>query len=216
MRCTASKSPGSQTSCPHYRLLRYDLSLKLLLIEQLALKHRGNKQQSQRIIVFVASPIEDSQQHLVRLARKMKKNNVAVDIINFGEEAVNTAKLEAFIEAIGPETSHLVTIPPGAYLLSDMVLSSPILMGEDGAPPPGMMGAMGGDASGFEFGIDPSMDPELALALRMSLDEENARQAAEAQRLQREAEASNLPTVPEESERKDEGHDGADNMEIDK
>ena len=149
----------------------------------------------------------------------MKKNNISIDIVNFGEQAINTSKLEAFMEAVGPETSHLVTISPGAYLLSDMLLSSPILMGEDGAPPPGLVPGMGGDASGFEFGIDPSLDPELALALRMSLEEENARQQAEAQRASREAEGSNLPTVPEESDRRDEngeGQSGTDNMQIDR
>jgi len=57
------------------------------------------------------------------------------------------------------------------------------------------------------------------LALRMSLEEETARQQAEAQRTAREAEGSNLATVPEESEKKDgdgEGEGGADNMEIDR
>ena len=34
------------------------------------------------------------------LAKKLKKNNVAVDIINFGEEDVNEAKLDAFIKAV--------------------------------------------------------------------------------------------------------------------
>lgn len=148
----------------------------------------------------------------------MKKNNISIDVVNFGEEAVNTSKLEAVVEAIGPETSHLVTIPPGSYLLSDMILSSPILMGEDGVPPPGL-GAIGGDSSGFEFDIDPNLDPELALALRMSLEEENARQQAEALRQAREAERSNLPSVPEESDSKDEsgeGQGGTDSMQIDK
>ena len=90
-------------------------------------------------------------------------------------------------------------------------------MGEDGAPPPGLSAGMGGNASGFEFGIDPNLDPELALALRMSLEEETARQEAEAQRAARE-EGPNLATVPEESEKKDgdqEGEGGGDNMEID-
>jgi 26S proteasome regulatory subunit N10 len=149
----------------------------------------------------------------------MKKNNISIDIINFGEELANTSKLEDFMGAIGTETSHLVTIPPGPYLLSDMLLSSSILEGEDGAPPPGLAAGMGGDASGFEFGIDPSMDPELALALRMSLEEENARQQAEAQRAAREAESEALPTVPEESEKKDgegDGQGGTDNMQIDR
>ena len=146
----------------------------------------------------------------------MKKNNVSIDVVNFGEEAVNTSKLEAFIEAIGTDTSHLVTIPPGAYLLSDMLISSPILAGEDGAPPPGM-GGMGGDASGFEFGIDPSLDPELALALRMSLEEETARQQAEEQRTAREAAAQEgqMDTVAEGDENQDgngEGTTGGDSM----
>jgi len=149
----------------------------------------------------------------------MKKNNVSIDIINFGEEALNTSKLEAFRDALGAESSHLVTISPGSYLLSDMILSSPVLVGEDGAPPPGlgaMMGA-GGDGDGFEFGIDPNLDPELALALRMSLEEENARQAAEAARLAREAEMEGLDTVPEEDEKDGhDGHEGGDNMQIDK
>ena len=150
----------------------------------------------------------------------MKKNNISIDIVNFGEEALNTSKLESFMEAIGTETSHLVTIPPGAYLLSDMLLSSPILMGEDGAPPPGIAAGMGGDSSGYEFGIDPNLDPELALALRMSLEEENARQEAEAQRASREADGS-LDAVPEEGDgdRRDEheeGQGGTDNMQIDK
>lgn len=187
---------------------------------QLALKHRQNKLQKQRIIVFIASPIEDSQQDLVKLARKMKKNNISVDIINFGEETVNTSKLEAFMDAIGTDTSHLVTIPPGPYLLSDMILSSPILAGEDGAPPPGMMGNMGADTNGFEFGIDPTLDPELALALRMSLEEEQARQAAEAQRQARETGGGEgLPTVPEESADKKDGDgdgQGGGNMQIDR
>ena len=44
--------------------------------------------------------METEERTLVRLAKKMKKNNVAVDIINFGEEAQNTAKLEAFINNV--------------------------------------------------------------------------------------------------------------------
>ena len=52
--------------------------------------------------------------------------------------------------------SHLVTVPPGP-LLSEALMSSPVVVGEDGsgAPPAGM--------AGFEFGIDPNEDPELAL-----------------------------------------------------
>lgn len=51
--------------------------------------------------------------------------------------------------------SHLVTAHPGP-LLSDILLSSPILTDEEGAP----LAPLG---QGFEFGIDPTEDPELAM-----------------------------------------------------
>ncbi|KAI9282729.1 hypothetical protein BY458DRAFT_130199 [Sporodiniella umbellata] len=150
--------------------------LTSIQIAQLALKHRQNRNQHQRIIVFVASPLETDEKTLVKLAKKLKKNNVAVDIINFGEEAENTSRLEAFINNVNSnDNSHLVTIPPGPHILSDMLISTPIIQGEDGAS--NFAGSSGGD---FEFGVDPSLDPELALALRISLEEEKARQEAEA------------------------------------
>ena len=49
---------------------------------------------------------------------------------------------------------HLVTVPPGP-LLSDALISSPILQGEDGAAP--------GMEYASEYGFDPNSDPELAL-----------------------------------------------------
>ena len=67
---------------------------------QLALKHRQNKTQQQRIIIFVGSPIVTEDSQLVNLGKRLKKNNVAVDIINFGEESFNTEKLEAFRKAV--------------------------------------------------------------------------------------------------------------------
>ena len=54
-------------------------------------------------------------------------------------------------------SSHLVSVPPGPHILSDVLLSSTVVAGENGAP-------VGG--AGFEFGVDPSMDPELALVRR--------------------------------------------------
>ncbi|RIA78954.1 hypothetical protein C1645_702433 [Glomus cerebriforme] len=149
----------------------------VIQVAQLALKHRQNKNQRQRIVVFVGSPIETDEKTLVKLAKKVKKNSVAVDIINFGEEAENTAKLEAFISAVNSgDNSHIVTIPPGPHILSDILISSPIITGEDGVP----AGFTAGGGSNFEFGVDPNLDPELALALRISLEEEKARQEAEA------------------------------------
>lgn len=82
-------------------------------------------------------------------------------LFNFLKE-VNTEKLTAFINTLNGKEgtgSHLVTVPPGPSL-ADALLSSPILAGEGGS-------MMGLGASDFEFGVDPSADPELALVSDM-------------------------------------------------
>jgi len=101
---------------------------------------------------------------------------------------------------------HYLAVPPGPHLLSSVVLNSPVLASDRGIPdeltavPGGGVGApSGGGTSQFEFGVDPTLDPELAMvrfyspsssfqtknstmlykqALRMSMEEEAARQAA--------------------------------------
>lgn len=157
-------------------------------IAQLALKHRENKNLRQRIIVFVGSPLQGQgadEREMVKLAKRLKKNNVAVDFVAFGdgvEEETNV--LKAFVDnTANSDNSHLVSIPPGTHLLSDVIISSPILSEDRGIPPEAMgdVGASGSGGANFEFGVDPSLDPELALALRMSMEEEQARQAAEEQ-----------------------------------
>lgn len=220
----------------------------MLIVLQLALKHRQNKSQRQRIIVFTCSPIDEDEKNLVKLARKMKKNNVSIDFIAFGDlDPENTKKLEAFNENIkGGDGSHLEIIPPGPSLLSDHIISTPILAGDGVAPRGGENGGdAGGDAGGggFDFGVDPSADPELALALRMSMEEEKARQekdgksgeaakepmlegipeeggSSESQPLlNADGEASGSADAPvskpEVEEKKDKEHQGMDKMETD-
>uniref|UniRef100_A0A3Q3AEA5 26S proteasome non-ATPase regulatory subunit 4 n=1 Tax=Kryptolebias marmoratus TaxID=37003 RepID=A0A3Q3AEA5_KRYMA len=146
-------------------------------VAHLALKHRQGKNHKMRIIAFVGSPVEDMEKDLVKMAKRLKKEKVNVDIINFGEEEFNTEKLTAFINTLNGKEgtgSHLVTVPPGPSL-ADALLSSPILAGEGGS-------MMGLGASDFEFGVDPSADPELALALRVSMEEQRQRQEEEARR----------------------------------
>lgn len=164
-------------------------------VAHLALKHRQGKNHKMRIVAFVGSPVEDNEKDLVKLAKRLKKEKVNVDVINFGEEEVNTEKLTAFVNTLNGKEgtgSHLVTVPPGPSL-ADALLSSPILAGEGGT----MMGA-----SDFEFGVDPSADPELALALRVSMEEQRQRQEEEARRAaaQSAAEAGIPTSTADESE----------------
>jgi 26S proteasome regulatory subunit N10 len=172
---------------------------------QLALKHRQNKSQRARIIVFVCSPIEEGERELVVLAKKMKKSTISVDFVLFGDmDEENQAKLEAFNREIKGTTdsSHLVVIPPSSKLLSDQLVSTPIMLGEGAAPSAGAMGGEGGGGASedFPFGVDPSMDPELALALRMSMEEEKARQEKKARDEAAAAGTSGLESVKEEGE----------------
>ncbi|KAF9633676.1 von Willebrand factor type A [Lasiodiplodia theobromae] len=172
-------------------------------IAALALKHRQNKSQRQRIIVFTCSALPEDEKSLVKLAKRMKKNNINVDIIAFGDLAPeNVKKLEAFNENVkGGDGSHLAIIPPSSNLLSDAIVTTPIIGGE-AAPGGGAggAGAQGGEGGGqeWEFGVDPSMDPELALALRMSYEEEKARQERERKAQESKEGKSELEGIAEE------------------
>lgn len=148
-------------------------------IAHLVLKHRQGKNHKMRIVVFVGSPIETDSKELSKLAKRLKKEKVNVDIVNFGEDNMNTEKLSTFINTLNGKDgsgSHLVTVPPGPHL-SDALISSPVIQGEDGTGGIGLSG-MGS----FEFGFDPNDDPELALALRVSMEEQRQRQEDEARR----------------------------------
>ncbi|GAA5986810.1 hypothetical protein JCM10908_000906 [Rhodotorula pacifica] len=169
-------------------------------VAQLALKHRQNKNQRQRIIVLVCSPVKDNQAALVKLGKKLKKNNVALDIVSFGTPDIdlsipslpsassssaaasapetNDTKLAALVEATSSsDNSHFLSVEPGPALLSERIGSSPILRSADVGDDMESGGGGGGGGSD-EYGVDPNLDPELAMALRMSLEEERARQAA--------------------------------------
>ncbi|KAK7017996.1 proteasome regulatory particle base subunit rpn10 [Paramarasmius palmivorus] len=166
-----------------------------IAVAQLALKHRENKNLRQRIIVFVGSPLDGpaaDEKGMVKLAKKLKKNNVAVDIVCFGDgieepDAEGKTVLKSFVEAANSgDNSHYVAVPPGSALISDVLITSPILSEDRSASIPAELGGTGGggpsastsNANDFEFGVDPSLDPELAMALRLSMQEAQAREAA--------------------------------------
>jgi 26S proteasome regulatory subunit N10 len=65
----------------------------------------------------------------------------------------------------------LVTVPLGPSL-ANALISSPILDGEGD-----VMLDLG--ASDFKFGVGPSVDPELALALHVSIEEQRQQQEEE-------------------------------------
>ncbi|XP_014519216.1 26S proteasome non-ATPase regulatory subunit 4 homolog isoform X3 [Vigna radiata var. radiata] len=185
---TPTSDLGKILACMHGLETGGEMNLAAgIQVAQLALKHRQNKKQQQRIIVFAGSPIKHEKKMLEMIGRKLKKNSVALDIVNFGEEDEGKSeKLEALLAAVNNnDTSHIVHVPSGPNALSDVLISTPIFTG-DGEGGSGFAAAAAaaaaGGVSGFEFGVDPNLDPELALALRVSMEEERARQEAAAKK----------------------------------
>jgi hypothetical protein len=53
-----------------------------------------------RIVAFVGSPVASEEKELVKLAKKLKKEKVNVDIVSFGEDYINSDVLTTFINTL--------------------------------------------------------------------------------------------------------------------
>lgn len=156
-------------------------------IAQLSLKHRQNKNQKQRIVVFVGSPIEGLEaRDLTKLGKQLRKNDVAIDCISFGHPE-NVPLLQNLVDNCNKGgNSHLIEVQYGMNI-ADTLITSPIVAydsgmggevpadGEGAAAPSTGGGAGAGSGGGGQFaeygGVDPNLDPELAMAIRISLEE---------------------------------------------
>lgn len=133
-------------------------------------------------MAFLGSPLALGREECLALHLALRKNNIALDLVSFGPVTENDGLVETLVWGEDVEAgqaamegnedaSHLLRILPGQGSIVEAVASSAVVRGEGAA---GGSGAQGG----FEFGVDPEMDPELALALKLSMEEEQARQAA--------------------------------------
>uniref|UniRef100_A0A1I7UG67 26S proteasome non-ATPase regulatory subunit 4 n=1 Tax=Caenorhabditis tropicalis TaxID=1561998 RepID=A0A1I7UG67_9PELO len=148
-------------------------------IAHLALKHRQNRNHKMRVVLFIGSPLEDiDTAELTKIGKKMKKEKVLCDVIMFGDNDTDGhEKFSSFVDTLNGKEgtgSSLVVVPTGASL-TDALLQSSVCKNEDGQA---AFGAGGGADNAF--GMDVDNDPDLALALRVSMEEERARQAAAA------------------------------------
>lgn len=152
--------------------------LTAVQIAELALKHRKNKNGGQRIVVFVGSPIIETIEKMLKVGKLLKKNGIAVDVINFGQIDENQEKLLEFVNAVNSnDNSHLINVPAGLSP-ADAVISSPLM--QDSPFAAAGVGAGGAGRGNFDDfgGVDPEMDPELAMALRISTEEARAQEEA--------------------------------------
>mmetsp|Transcript_1770 Transcript_1770/g.3818 ORF Transcript_1770/g.3818 Transcript_1770/m.3818 type:complete len:338 (-) Transcript_1770:37-1050(-) len=158
-----------------------------LQIAALALKNRPNRSQDQRIVVFLCSPADADIEKLRGLGATFKRNSVKIDIVSFGYQE-NDAALSALFEAVNSGgTSHYISVPSELGTLTDYLINTPIFQSGEGGAQPGQLAEFGG--------VDPNLDPELAMAIRISLEEakqrEGERNPAEAQNPNMELELEN-------------------------
>ena len=120
-----------------------------------------------------------TKESLQELGLKMKKNGVAIDIIDYGtENRSNTEILVGLIESVDTEAhpSRLITIESGnnngIFLLDALKSKVPELFNRSSSS----SGATDGFGAGDGFDFDPELDPELAMALKLSMEEEVNRQ----------------------------------------
>ena len=81
------------------------------------------------ICLIPFSPVNHEKKMLEMIGRKLKKNSVALDVVNFGEEDEGkTEKLEALLSAVNNnDTSHIVHVPSGPNALSDVLIRLVVL-----------------------------------------------------------------------------------------
>lgn len=143
-------------------------------VAQLILKHRQNRNQHQRIIMFLGSPIGAalSGDELTAIGRRLKKNNISIDIVAMISEAGDLSAIDSLVRAAeSVDGSHLIATSPGANAVMDAVMRTPSIAGEAVAH------AAAAGVPMNDFDLDETLDPELALALRLSMEDEQARQA---------------------------------------
>jgi len=194
---------------------------------QLALKKRVNKNQQQRIIVFVGSPVEDDIKELEKLGKQLKKNSVVVDIINFGvenETNENKPKLEAFRNAVNSsaDNSHLINVPaaPNIVLLGALH-NTPIMLDNASS-----YSTSGGVQPQTDIGNSTTdditqQDRQMQMVIRLSMETERKRQEEEKKKKEEEkkkvAENKTMEPVqenPAEEDEGDEGDEGDDELDM--
>eukprot|EP00340_Litonotus_pictus_P007004 CAMPEP_0170519152 /NCGR_PEP_ID=MMETSP0209-20121228/4669_1 /TAXON_ID=665100 ORGANISM="Litonotus pictus, Strain P1" /NCGR_SAMPLE_ID=MMETSP0209 /ASSEMBLY_ACC=CAM_ASM_000301 /LENGTH=404 /DNA_ID=CAMNT_0010804969 /DNA_START=1 /DNA_END=1215 /DNA_ORIENTATION=+ len=157
-------------------------------IAMLILKHRQNKNQKQRILMFVASPIKNTNDELTLLGKKLKKNNIAIDVISYGNTDQNKEAVNLLVNtANNSNNSHLMEVTPDQFIV-DCLFTSPILndnLFEDnqmGGVPEVSQPATNNQPSNNQPSVPSGglsqFERDINLAIQQSMEEEERRRKA--------------------------------------
>ena len=90
-----------------------------------------NKNAKPRVVIFCGHPLEEELVEYERLGKRLRQNNVAIDVINFANPD-NVPKLQALVEAANKnDNSHFLDVPLGVSMITDVLFTSPIIQGDD-------------------------------------------------------------------------------------
>jgi 26S proteasome regulatory subunit N10 len=177
-------------------------------IATLTLKHRQNKSQKQRIILFVGSPIRHSIDDMTTLGKKLKKYNVAVDVITFGNVDENRDLLKAFHEAVNNSNNSSILEVPVGYYLMDSLFSSALMsegMGDFPIEETNLNNVAQTGQSSQTNNINrqggmTQFERDINMAIQQSLEEERKKQEANVPLKEPEKTSGNVEMTPEENE----------------
>jgi len=156
--------------------------IQSLKIARMALTNRRYRRCKCKIVVFVGSEVTGVKEaKLVKLAKQLRKENISVDVVSFGAAQVNEKLLKTFVDTLNnvmvneklgsqaDNSSHLLTVNVGEDL-AESVRQSALMKTEEGE---------GGQDVQYVAGYDN--DENLALALRISMEENRAREIPQAE-----------------------------------
>ncbi|VUZ93142.1 26S proteasome regulatory subunit RPN10, putative [Plasmodium vivax] len=117
---------GQLLSCIHEIKLDGTCDIvRSLLIAQLALKHRVDKNLGQKIMLFVGSPFKVNEKQLISTGKQLKKNNICLDIISYGDIHKNRDILMKLYDSVNSNGNcKFIECPETENNLSRFVLNS--------------------------------------------------------------------------------------------
>ena len=143
--------------------------LKSLKMAALCLNNRINKNQKQRIIFTICSPIIEKDTDIMKLAKDLRRNNVAVDVYNLNQPGNNDI-LTKFNDIVNNDNnSKYVNINEYIDNLTNYISRN-------------FSNNTNTNEGGFNDDNDDNMDEELKLAIKMSIEAENKRKEEEEKR----------------------------------
>lgn len=148
----------------------------------LILRHRPNKNMIQRCVLFVSGQVTDSESELEAVGKQLRKQGICVDVVLMRNDPQGEKVLGKLVAAANGDSGAsgqdgFSTMQSRLLLVPSVSEASNLV---DCLPQTSVLGGMARSSHGGDddMGIDESLDPELAAAIKMSLEEEAQRTAS--------------------------------------